>query len=195
MLRKNAIILTLTAIAAFLPVFSFVSAEDDDEEESVYTERERRSYEQRRLGEDDGEEGGRSSQREEDGDGEDQSEDEESKNQESENVTPSEPKISTNEITKEATQKEANSKSQYETQTLTVLETQISNETVVLVDTDRDGLPDVRDPHPTIPEFLIVGDVDGDGITDAYRGVNVVADQNANGIADKFENMEFSDAQ
>ena len=39
---------------------------------------------------------------------------------------------------------------------------------VVLPDTDKDGLPDVSDPHPTIPEYLIVNDANGNGIDDNY---------------------------
>ncbi len=39
---------------------------------------------------------------------------------------------------------------------------------VVLPDTDKDGLPDESDPHPTIPEYLIVNDANGNGIDDSY---------------------------
>ena len=39
---------------------------------------------------------------------------------------------------------------------------------VVLPDSDKDGLPDASDPHPTIPEYIIVSDANGNGIDDNY---------------------------
>jgi hypothetical protein len=39
---------------------------------------------------------------------------------------------------------------------------------VALLDSDKDGLPDESDPHPNIPEYLIVSDVNGNGIDDDY---------------------------
>ncbi|MEI7621170.1 MAG: hypothetical protein WCJ51_01390 [Candidatus Moraniibacteriota bacterium] len=41
-------------------------------------------------------------------------------------------------------------------------------EDVVLPDGDNDGIPDESDPHPTVPEYLIVSDANGNGIDDRY---------------------------
>ncbi len=58
-------------------------------------------------------------------------------------------------------------------------------EDVILIDTDKDGLADGSDPHPTIPEFIIVTDNNGNGIDDSYE--IAVGDSNGNGVADNYE--------
>jgi hypothetical protein len=60
-------------------------------------------------------------------------------------------------------------------------------EDVVLPDTDKDGLADSSDPHPTIPEFIIVADANGNGIDDNYE--IAIDDGDSNGVADNYENL------
>jgi hypothetical protein len=59
-------------------------------------------------------------------------------------------------------------------------------ENVILPDTDKDGIADVDDPNPTIPEYLIVQDLNGNGIDDRYD-YSFVNDINNNGVDDKYE--------
>lgn len=47
--------------------------------------------------------------------------------------------------------------------------TTVENVTVTKTDTDGDGLFDDEDPHPTIPEVLIVTDDNHNGIVDAFE--------------------------
>jgi len=60
-------------------------------------------------------------------------------------------------------------------------------EDVVLLDTDKDGIADASDPHPAIPEHLIVGDANGNGIDDSYE--IPLEDINGDGIADNYEKI------
>lgn len=41
-------------------------------------------------------------------------------------------------------------------------------ENVILIDSDKDGIPDINDPNPMIPEHLIVNDANENGIDDVY---------------------------
>ncbi len=65
--------------------------------------------------------------------------------------------------------------------------TKIIIEDVVLPDTDKDGLADANDPHPTIPEQIIVSDANGNGIDDNYE--LAISDGDGNGVADNYENL------
>jgi hypothetical protein len=66
--------------------------------------------------------------------------------------------------------------------------TSVIMENVTLVDTDRDGIPDINDPHPTVPEYMIAEDSDNDGIVDAYD-IDIVQDENGDGIADNYQQV------
>jgi len=60
-------------------------------------------------------------------------------------------------------------------------------EDVVLLDSDKDGIIDADDPHPAIPEYIIVNDVNENGIDDNFEAS--IEDKNGNGVADNYENV------
>jgi hypothetical protein len=58
-------------------------------------------------------------------------------------------------------------------QTIVVTPAQIVTEnqiqTIIVPDTDNDGIADSEDPHPSIPEIFIVEDANGNGIVDTFE--------------------------
>lgn len=60
-------------------------------------------------------------------------------------------------------------------------------EDVILLDSDKDGIIDADDPHPAIPEYIIVNDANGNGIDDNFE--ISIEDKNGNGVADNYENV------
>lgn len=65
------------------------------------------------------------------------------------------------------------SKIEYVTETVIVKPAQIVTEIImknfVVRDSDKDGLLDENDPHPDVPEMLIVKDENKNGIVDSYE--------------------------
>ena len=52
-----------------------------------------------------------------------------------------------------------------------IVTTQTSTRTIILKDSDGDGLSDANDPHPNIPEIYIVEDGDSNGIVDKFESI------------------------
>ncbi len=76
-------------------------------------------------------------------------------------------------VTTTATQSSSSSSSNSGTTTQVIklpdqIITSVVMQDVILNDADKDGLADENDPHPNIPEYLIVSDVNGNGIDDGY---------------------------